>query len=400
MSTKYKILVCPANEGGCAFYRAINPYEKLQEILPDRVEVKFDFNPLGLDLKTGQLPPDFPHDSLKWADIVVVNNICNFGGNYTARVLGMAKEFGKIVHYDTDDLLTNLYSGHRLESVYKDKGLSDVTKWVYNNADLVTVTQVKFAKRIQPYVRGMLAVVKNAIDYDLPAWTHDKAPPPNKKICRVGWAGGIHHEEDVKEFAGVPHRVNQRVGKERVHWGFYGRPPGERTGDEGNDWQFDVWDNYRKILTRGFKGAKNWQVYPAMNADAYGIMFAHMDIAIAPLQMNEFNDSKSDIKVAEAGRYRVPLVASDVGCYNETITNWETGVLIPPDAPKSEWVRVLSKLVRDKKLRERMGNNLHEITEDLFDLNKVVSDRVEMYDALMVTQKNALLTNLRERIES
>ena len=141
--------------------------------------------------------------------------------------------------------------------------------------------------------------------------------------------------------------------------------------------------------------------YRNITCECFAIPVCNLPKTLVPtIQMNEFNDSKSDIKVAEAGRYRVPLVASDVGCYNETITNWETGVLIPPDAPKSEWVRVLSKLVRDKKLRERMGNNLHEITEDLFDLNKVVSDRVEMYDALMVAQKNALLTNLRERIES
>ena len=71
--------------------------------------------------------------------------------------------------------------------------------------------------------------------------------------------------------------------------------------------------------------AKNWNVHPALPADKYGAMYANMDIAIAPLQMNAFNDSKSEIKVAECGRYKVPLIASNVGCYDETIINGQTG---------------------------------------------------------------------------
>ena len=56
---------------------------------------------------------------MKWADIIVINNISNFGGNYTARIVGKGKEFGKLVHFDTDDLLTDLYEGHRLKDTYE-----------------------------------------------------------------------------------------------------------------------------------------------------------------------------------------------------------------------------------------------------------------------------------------
>jgi glycosyltransferase involved in cell wall biosynthesis len=104
-----------------------------------------------------------------------------------------------------------------------------------------------------------------------------------------------------------------------------------------------------------------------------------MDVAIAPLEMNTFNDSKSDIKVAEAGRYKVPLIASNVGCYNETIKNGETGYLIDPDAPKTEWVRILSKVCKDKNHRKQMGESLHKITEDLFSARKVAKQRYDLY---------------------
>lgn len=316
---------------------------------------------------------------MKWADIIVTNNISNFGGWYTARICGKAKEFGKIFHYDTDDLLTQLYEGHRLEEVYKS-GLSDTTKFIYNNSDIVTVTQTKFRERIKEFAsnKTIIAVIKNAIDYQLPCWNVPKVHVPKNKFVRVGWAGGIHHEEDVKEFAGVPSLVNQKVGKENVRWDFYGKPP---KGKPEDDWQQDVWKNYERIIMSGLKGAKNYTINSALNPDQYGMMFAYMDMAIAPLQMNEFNDSKSDIKVAEAGRYSIPLISSNVGCYYETIQDGKTGFLIPADAPQTEWVRVLTRVIKDKDLRVEMGKNLHKITEEHFDLNKVVHNRLTLYKA-------------------
>ena len=113
--------------------------------------------------------------------------------------------------------------------------------------------------------------------------------------------------------------------------------------------------------------------------------------------MNDFNDSKSEIKVAECGRYKVPLIASNVGCYDETILNGKTGYLIDPDAPKKDWVNILTKVVKDKKLRLRMGQNLHEITEQYFDLNKVAKDRVKLYkDVFEMSGRKDLFEKLKE----
>jgi glycosyltransferase involved in cell wall biosynthesis len=388
---KLKILCAPANEGGCSYYRIIGPMKKLNELYGDQVEFRYNLNPLGMVTKentengeetvSGIWLKDWDFADMKWADIIWTNNISNFGGPYTARLVGKAKEFGKFVHFDTDDLLTDLYEGHRLYSVYKDRGLKEITEFIYANADLVTVTQRKFAERVKENVNGVLAIVKNAIDYDLPCWNMPPYPKTHKKVMRVGWAGGIHHEEDVKEFAGVPHLVNGRVGRERVHWGFYGSPLPPKKEDGGKDeWQHEVWRNYKRILLSGFKGQANWQIYHALPPDSYGGIYANMDLAIAPLQMNEFNDSKSEIKVAEAGRYKIPLIASDVGCYDETIVNGKTGYLLPAGASKGDWVKVLTKCLKNPKHVKEMGENLHKITEEYFSLGKVCKHRLELYE--------------------
>ena len=382
MTEKLKILVVHPNTGGCAYYRSLMPYHKLLELYPDKVDIKFNDNPLKLNVKTGQF--DYPGadqdeapEDIKWAHIVLLNNISNFGGGYTARVQGIAVKANKFVHFDTDDLLTELYEEHHLIDVYKNQGLSDLTKHLYFNSHLVTVTQSKFAERIKPYCRNILAVVKNAIDYKLPCWNQQKT---QSKYVRVGWAGGIHHNPDVKVFSSVPHLVNQKVGRENIFWDFYGMPPPPQNEKEKNDWQNKVWTNYKSELLKGFKGQRNWNTHYAVGPHEYGVFYANMDVAIAPLKMNPFNDSKSDIKVAEAGRYKVPIVASNVGCYSDTIVNGKTGYLIDPDAPKTEWVKILSKVATDHKLRKEMGENLHAITEQLFDVNKVAKHRLELYD--------------------
>ena len=53
MTDKLKILCVPANEGGCAYYRIIAPMQKLQELYGDRVEVRFNKNPLGISEEDG-----------------------------------------------------------------------------------------------------------------------------------------------------------------------------------------------------------------------------------------------------------------------------------------------------------------------------------------------------------
>ena len=382
MKKKLKILCSPANEGGCSYYRVIAPMKKLQELYGDQLEFRYNLNPLGIDEKTAQWQEGWTFEDMKWADIIWTNNISNWGGPYTARIVGKAKEFGKFVHFDTDDLLTDLYKGHRLYDVYKERKLEDITKFIYNNSDLVTVTQRKFAERIKDYCGGVLAIVKNAIDYELPCWNVPPTSAPRKGVMRVGWAGGIHHEEDVKEFSSVPHLVNSKVGREKVHWGFYGAPL-EQRDEEGNlkeKWQHDVWKNYRNTMLRGFKGQKNWDIYHALAPDAYGGIYSAIDLSIAPLQMNAFNDSKSEIKVAECGRYKIPLIASDVGCYDETIINGKTGYLIPPSAPSSAWVKILSKCIKNPAHVKEMGENLHKVTQEHFDLHKVSKHRLELYE--------------------
>jgi len=376
---KLKILVVPANDGGCSYYRAIMPFEKLLQYCSDEVEIRFNKNPLNWNPTSNTSAET--HEDMDWCDIMMTQNISNFGPHFMIELFKQAKENRCFIHYDTDDLLTEIYPGHRLFEVYKERDLSELTSTLYYNADLVTVTQAKFAKRIEKNVRGTLAVIKNAIDFDLPCWNLAKNYRTSKKEpCKIGWVGGIHHEQDVKQVPGLGISVNAKVGPENIRWGFYGRPP---LGDEGpEDWQQKVWDEYTRILV-GPQKHKNWAVYQAMPTDRYGSMYLNIDVAIAPLEWNNFNDSKSEIKLMEAGRYGIPLIATDCGAYDEIIKDGVTGYLISKENKRSDWTKAISKCVKDPKHAREMGRNLKKIVDERYNINKVVHLRLDLYKQLL-----------------
>lgn len=380
-----KILVCPPNYGGCGQYRVVQPMQKLEEKFPNDVDIRFDDDPLGWSTED---PHSFTFDNIKWADVVFTANIHKYGGEYTLNLARVSKELGKFYHFDTDDLLTELYEGHRHYQAYKDNNLENITKAVYGMADLVSVTQIKFAERVAQYVQsGCLAVIKNAIDFDLPCWN---MPPVKAKKghTRIGWVGGIHHEEDVKPFHGVMLSLAAKVGAENVEWRLHGKPPPNADNDK-EGWQQDVWKNYEAWLTSGAKKSNVFVGY-ALPSDKYGVFYSQMDISIAPLLDNPFNDSKSEIKLMECGRYGLPLVCTDVGAYSEIIENGKTGYLISKNNPKSEWIQRLTKLCKDPDHRREMGQNLKKIVDERYNSNLHIGDRLKIYHELIKQKKEYL----------
>jgi len=61
------------------------------------------------------------------------------------------------------------------------------------------------------------------------------------------------------------------------------------------------------------------------------------------------------------------------------------------------WVKILTKVIQDRKFRMKMGENLHEVTEQYFDLNKVAKDRVKLYkDAFEMAGRKDLAEKLKD----
>ncbi len=74
-------------------------------------------------------------------------------------------------------------------------------------------------------------------------------------------------------------------------------------------------------------------------------------IAVAPLRESEFNDMKSDVKALDYALAGVPAVFSAVGPYR-TLEHGKTALLANNEV--SKWIRMISMLLDDPALRERI----------------------------------------------
>lgn len=72
------------------------------------------------------------------------------------------------------------------------------------------------------------------------------------------------------------------------------------------------------------------------------------DIAIAPLEINDFTSCKSELKIFEAALVGVPVVASPSLSYSSCIRNGQTGYLAATD---DDWFERLDALIGSKQLR-------------------------------------------------
>lgn len=91
------------------------------------------------------------------------------------------------------------------------------------------------------------------------------------------------------------------------------------------------------------------ELYPNLN----------MDIAIAPLDKNIFNNGKSNIKWQEATRAGACFVASDFGPYE----GLENAVLIPENTSEA-WYKALKSLTDSKVRRTQLLRNARKELED------------------------------------
>lgn len=104
---------------------------------------------------------------------------------------------------------------------------------------------------------------------------------------RVGWAGGVGHTGDLEMIADVVKALS-----DEVDWVFFGMCP----------------DKLRPYIKEFHLGVPI-EDYPQKLASL------NLDLALAPLEQNLFNECKSNLRLLEYGACAVPVICSDVRCY-------------------------------------------------------------------------------------
>lgn len=406
MNKKIKVLCVPSDTGGCGLHRSLVPHLKLDELYGDEFDVTIEYNPNWRDLNfVGSFDIIHFHKGL-------FQDLEGF-----RLALAYCKENNITTIMDIDDYW-NVGQFHPHFNLNKMNNSPQFTQENLKLADYVTTTTDHFANRLRKFNPNVKVFV-NALD---PAQMQSmkKNIPSNGKL-RVGFVMGSSHEHDMELVRGLTNRLPKDV-LDKVQFVLCGydlrgtmterHPNGEiytrPIRPEESVWftfERNVTDEYRIVSPqyRDFllKFLPNVE-YPFVNNESYKRCWTkevanykymehynEIDVLLVPLQDNDFNSCKSELKFVEAGMMNVAVVASNFGPYTIGSTNFfekgglinENGncILVDNNRAHKEWAKAIEKLVKNPDYVAKLKDNMKRHVLENYDINKVTAQRAEWY---------------------
>ena len=90
---------------------------------------------------------------------------------------------------------------------------------------------------------------------------------------------------------------------------------------------------------------------------------SNVDINIAPIESNIFNEAKSENKWVEAAIVKVPTVASNFGAFKKAIQHNETGLLC---SNENDWYISLKSLIVNEYQRKTIGEKAYDVCKEKY----------------------------------
>ena len=408
---KIHVLVCPSDTYGVGLYRSKRPHEKLQELYGEDFDVQINMQPNWADFKW-----------FEQFDIIHFHKglFSDEGQAIFQNALRYFKEHNITTVMDIDD---NWDVGQYHPLYLSNKAIKAPEKITTNFTlvDYVTTTTRIFGDKIKKWNKNVI-IIPNGIDPEEEQYRPIKYPSDR---IRFGFVMGSSHEKDMEQFKGVAASLYNSGLKDKIQLVLCGYDlrgtitmvdkEGKTTGQRPIEPQESVWYRYEKNLTDDYKLVSpeykeflhqfipNSQ-YPDVNNEFYrrewtkdvnnfATHYRHIDVLLAPLDTNSFNEVKSELKFAEAGFTRTAIICTDFGPY--TIGSHsifqkggeidETGncVLIDPAKKHKAWTKSIIKLANNPELIKLLQNNMYEHVKDKYDINKLTDWRAEWYKSIV-----------------
>ena len=408
---KIKVLVVPSDTYGVGLYRSRRPHEKLQELYGDEFEVEINMQPNWMD---------FP--SFEKYDIIHFHKglFTDEGQKIFHDALRYFKAHNITTVMDIDD---NWDVGQFHPLYLSNKAIKAPEKITTNFTlvDYVTTTTEIFAKKIRKWNKNVF-IFPNAIDPD-----EDQYKPikyPSERI-RFGFVMGSSHERDMEQMMGLAEKLVNAGLKDKIQLVLCGYDlrgtitmvdkDGKPTGQRDIEPEESVWYRYEQNLTKNYELVSpeykkflhtftpNSQ-YPNVRDEFYrrewtkdvnnfATHYRNIDVLLAPLDTNSFNEVKSELKFAEAGFTRTAVICSNYGPYTiGSRSLFKKGgeidpegncILIDPTQAHKAWAKAIKKLAENPDLIKLLQNNMYEHVKDIYDINKVTADRAKWYKEIV-----------------
>ena len=314
------------DDGGCGFFRCIQPAKYLQY--------------MGLALTEVVLSAPTTNQLLS-ADLVVMQEMGTPNSLKMAKLL-TEKNIPFIV--DIDDYLHHV-SPHNIGGY---PAWNPSTLFLHRAMELLqrawgaTVSTAQLAREYFPYNQAIF-ILPNYLDKD--RWDVPVAKRQDGKI-RIGWCGGNAHADDLKMISKVLERII-REHKKKVVFETMGMMPAELKS------VFPMQHTSTEACQScGYEGELHH--FPGESLENYSMVLASKgwDIAVAPVINNAFGNCKSNLKIMEYAALGLPIVASNVVPYREALHSG-AGVFLAENY--EEWYTYLTQLIEKSTLREKLA---------------------------------------------
>ena len=407
-SKKIKVLVVPSDRFGVGYYRSVNPHTYLDKLFGDEFDVEINYEPNFLDL-----------ESFNQYDIIHIHKGLINNMKVMWDFLDYCKTNNIVTVMDIDDNW-DVGPQHPLYASLKNNNVPSKIVENIKRFDYITTTTEIFADKIKQYNKNVF-VFPNAIDPDDEQYKPIKNP--SNKI-RFGFVMGSAHEKDMEQFKGVfaslPKDVRDKM--QVVLCGYDLRGQVSIVDKEGNivnqrpiSPTESVWYSYEKTCTNNYslcsEEYKNFLhnflkdvQWPFVENEFYrrewtkdvtefAKHYRNLDVLFAPLDCNDFNKVKSELKFIEAGFTNTAVIATNYGPYtigSKSMFNYggeidETGncVLIDDRKKHKDWKRAIVKLVNNPELITKLKENLYNTVKDKYNINNVTKNRAEWYKSIL-----------------
>jgi glycosyltransferase involved in cell wall biosynthesis len=375
---KIKVLFLPSDRFGVGHFRAIWPAQEIQKNHSDEFEIDIKINVPVLE------------DDLGKYDIIHFHRRINTEDETVAWIKKF-QDAGAIVVADIDDFWTP-FKEHPAYSIVIKKGINLKIIQVCKAADYVTTTTELYAAHLRQKVNPNVHIIPNAIDESLPMWQNNNVESDR---IRVGWIGGSSHAKDLEKLhncfnilfndpdikdkiqvvmcgydtRGTVTTIDPRTNKEVVR---------KIRPDES------VWNKFEAIFNDSGRALPGQYVRRnTLPITQYGKHYNHVDICLAPLAENTFNECKSELKLIETGMMKKCLIASDLYVYKELLTHGENGLLVDPRKNHKLWSKYIKQLILEDELRNKLSESLYKLVYPRYTLTNITNERCDWYKKLL-----------------
>lgn len=282
-----------------------------------------------------------------------------FGRTYhpSLKPLELLREFksrGKRILYDLDDDFWAVNPDN--PSVLVSNAFKDQYEGFVRECDAVITPSKVLAKKMRKLAKKDVFICHNSINYDY----YHKRPNEHLNHLIIGYSGAASHWRDLDiitkplialskkhEFtftlqglAGAPLEAEMYI---------YDQVLRRELEPEKNEYYKNALDWYSKT-----KELKMFHV-PFYPPELHPNVMSRcdFDIALAPLEDNEFNRSKSCIKYYEYASVGSAVLASDVSPYKDEVNYLAKNTF-------QDWYDKLEKLIMDKKFREKLAKKQYD----------------------------------------